>query len=99
MALLSTKKVSNFIGQYLTKMNIIFLFYTFFRTSVQKIGVGVFFFLNREERAGPPMFCNRSESGDILRRHIRGLKWLFGAHKRANIRQGMRVDSRPKKAI
>ena len=41
---LAQKNVSNFIGQYLTKIDIIVLFYTLFSTYVQKTGGGVFFF-------------------------------------------------------
>ena len=38
------KKVSNFFGSESGKMKLIFLIYTFFKTSVQKTGDGYFFF-------------------------------------------------------
>ena len=41
---LAKKSASNFFGPQLGKTKLIFLFYTFFRTSVQKIGDGFFFF-------------------------------------------------------
>ena len=44
---LAQKSISNFIGQYLAKMDIIFFFYTLFRYPVQKIGSGVFFFYSK----------------------------------------------------
>ena len=38
------KSVSNFFGSQSGKIKLIFLIYTFFRTSVQKIGDGLFIF-------------------------------------------------------
>ena len=43
---LAKKSASNFFGPQLGKTKLIFLFYTFFRTSMQKIGDGYFFFQN-----------------------------------------------------
>ena len=41
------KSASNFFGPQLGKTKLIFLFYTFFRTSMQKIGDGYFFFFSK----------------------------------------------------
>ena len=46
---LAKKSASNFFGPQLGKTKLIFLFYTFFRTSVQKIGDGFFFFFSNSK--------------------------------------------------
>ena len=61
---LAKKSASNFFGPQLGKTKLIFLFYTFFRTSMQKIGDGFFFFFFSKgfglADIWPPWFICRS---------------------------------------